>query len=85
MAFTANAGVENMTLSGADNGALWFQNAVNSWAYRVECTVWLGHGCIQVNGSLRVQLEQFYVTMARGLSPAAAATPSACAVVLPRF
>ncbi len=61
MAFTANAGVENMTLSGADYGALDFQNAVNSWAYRVECTVWLGPGCIQVNGSLRVQLEQFYV------------------------
>ena len=61
MAFTANAGVEDMTLSGADNGALWFQNAVNSWAYRVECTVWLGHGCIQVNGSFRVQLEQFYI------------------------
>ena len=61
MAFTANAGVENMTLSGADNGALVFQNAANSWAYRVECTVWLGHGCIQVNGSFRVQLEQFYV------------------------
>ena len=61
LAFTANAGIENMTLSGADDGALWFQNAVNSWAYRVECTVWLGHGCIQVNGSLRVQLEQFYV------------------------
>ena len=60
-AFTANAGVENMTLSGADDGALVFQNAVNSWAYRVECTVWLGHGCMQVNGSLRVQLEQFYV------------------------
>ena len=61
MAFTANAGVENMTLSGADNGALWFQNAVNSWAYRVECTIWQGQGCLQVNGSLRVQLEQFYV------------------------
>jgi hypothetical protein len=59
--FTAKAGVENMTLSGADDGALWFENAVNSWAYRVECTIWLGHGCIQVNGSLRVQLEQFYV------------------------
>ena len=61
MAFTANAGVEDLTLSGADDGALWFGNAVNSWAYRVECTVWLGHGCIQVNGSFRVQLEQFYV------------------------
>ena len=61
MAFTANAGVEDMTLSGADNGALWFQTAQNSWAYKVECTVWLGQGCIQVNGSFRVQLEQFYV------------------------
>ena len=60
-AFTAEAGVENLTLSGADDGALVFQNAVNSWAYRVECTVWMGHGCIAVNGSLRVQLEQFYI------------------------
>jgi hypothetical protein len=61
MAFTANAGVEDLTLSGADKGALWFQNAANSWAYRVECTVWLGQGCIQVDRSFRAQLEQFYV------------------------
>ncbi len=59
--FTANAGIEDLTLSGADDGALWFQNAANSWGYRVECTVWLGHGCVQINGSFRVQLEQFYV------------------------
>ena len=61
MAFTANAGVEELTLSGADHNALVFHNTVNSWAYRVECTVWLGPGCIAVIGSLRVQLEQFYV------------------------
>jgi Pectate lyase superfamily protein len=61
MAFTANAGVESMTLSGADNQALEFMNAANSWAYKVECTQWLGHGCIAADSSFRVQIEQFYV------------------------
>ena len=62
-AFTANAGVENITLSGADAGALVFSNAVYSWAYRVECMVYRANsiGCMQINGSLRVQIEQFYI------------------------
>jgi hypothetical protein len=40
---------------------LEFNNAAYSWAYKVECTQWLGHGCIAIDGSFRVQVEQFYV------------------------
>ena len=57
---TTNAGVENMTLSGADNGQLRFDWAANSWAYRVECTQWAGE-CMAVDFSFRIQLEQFYI------------------------
>jgi hypothetical protein len=57
---TTNAGVENMTLSGADDGQLRFDWAANSWAYRVECTVWSGE-CVAIDFSFRVQLEQFYI------------------------
>ena len=59
--FTTEAGVEDLTLQGADDQALEFNNAVYSWAYRVECTQWLGHGCIAADSSFRVQVEQFYV------------------------
>jgi len=59
--FTTNAGVEDLTLQGADDQALQFNNAAYSWAYRVECTQWLGHGCIAADSSFRVQVEQFYV------------------------
>jgi hypothetical protein len=61
MPFVQNAGVEDLTLKGADDQALQFNNAAYSWAYRVECTQWLGHGCIAANSSFRVQVEQFYV------------------------
>ncbi len=57
---TTNAGVENMTLSGADDGQLRFDWAANSWANRVECTTWSGE-CIAVDFSFRIQLEQFYI------------------------
>ena len=60
MAHTTNAGVENMTLSGADSGQLRFEWAANSWAYRVECTQWSGE-CMAVDTSFRIQLEQFYI------------------------
>jgi hypothetical protein len=60
MRHTTNAGVENMTLSNADDGQLRFDWAANSWAYRVECTIWGGE-CIAIDSSFRIQLEQFYV------------------------
>jgi hypothetical protein len=57
---TINAGVEDMTLSGADDGQLRFDWAESSWAYRVECTQWAGE-CIAVDYSFRIQLEEFYI------------------------
>ena len=60
MPHTTDAGVENMTLSGADNGQLRFDWAADSWAYRVECTVWGGE-CMAIDFSFRIQLEQFYI------------------------
>jgi hypothetical protein len=60
MPHTTNAGVEDMTLAGADDGQLRFAWAADSWAYRVECTQWLGE-CMSVDFSLRIQLEQFYI------------------------
>ncbi len=60
MPHTTNAGVENMTLSGADDGQLRFDWAANSWAYRVECKNWSGE-CIAIDFSFRVQLEEFYI------------------------
>jgi hypothetical protein len=60
MPHTMNAGVENMTLSGADDGQLRFDWAAQAWAYRVECTNWSGE-CIAIDFSFRIQLEQFYI------------------------
>ena len=59
--FTSGAGVEELTMEGADDQSLEFNNASNSWAYQVECTQWLGPGCIAIDGSFRIQVEQFYV------------------------
>jgi FG-GAP repeat len=61
MPFVQNAGVEDLTLQGADDQALQFNNAAYSWAYRVECTQWMGHGCIALDSSFRVQVDTFYV------------------------
>jgi hypothetical protein len=57
-----NAGVENMTLSGGDDGNLQFLWSAYSWANKVECTLWLGD-CVDINNSFRVQLEEFYIHM----------------------
>jgi hypothetical protein len=57
---TTNAGVENMTLSGGDDGNLRFEWAAYCWAQNVENESWLGEG-FAVDNSFRVQLEGFYV------------------------
>jgi hypothetical protein len=57
---TRNAGVENMTLRGGDNGNLRFEWAAYCWAQNVESTLWLEEG-IAIDNSFRVQLEKFYV------------------------
>lgn len=58
-AHTRNAGVENMTLEGGDEGNLRFEWAAYCWARKVETTRWLGEG-FAIDGSFRVQLEEFY-------------------------
>lgn len=59
-AHTRNAGVENMTLSGGDDGNLRFEWAAYCWAKNVEDTLWLNEG-IAIDYSFRIQLEEFYV------------------------
>jgi hypothetical protein len=56
---TRNAGVENMTLEGGDDGNLRFEWAAYCWAQSVETTLWLGEG-FAIDNSLRIQLEEFY-------------------------
>ena len=84
MAHTTDAGVENMTLSGADSGQLRFDWAANSWSYRVECTQWSGE-CMAVDASFRIQLEEFYIHDGAWCEPAAPAITSACRRAHPRF
>jgi hypothetical protein len=57
---TTNAGIENMTLSGGDDGNLRFEWAAYCWAQNVENESWLGEG-FAIDNSFRVQLEGFYV------------------------
>lgn len=57
---TRNAGVEDLTLEGGDDGNLRFQLAAYCWARNVESTRWLGEG-FAIDNSFRVQLDEFYV------------------------
>jgi hypothetical protein len=59
-AHTRNAGVENMTLSGGDDGNLKFIWCAYCWAQNVENTLWLNDG-FDVISAFRVQLEGVYV------------------------
>jgi hypothetical protein len=57
---TQYAGVENMTLSGGDDGNLRFEGAAYCWAKNIEDMLWLNEG-IAIDYSFRIQLEDFYV------------------------
>ena len=59
-AHTRYAGVENMTLSGGDDGNLRFEWAAYCWATNVESTLWLNEG-IAIDYSFRIKLGEFYV------------------------
>jgi hypothetical protein len=54
-----NAGMENLTIGGAD-GEIRFDNAAYSWAKNVEVTQWLGGG-IAIDGSFRVEVRDSYI------------------------
>ena len=75
--FLSGAGVENITFSGSDRSTITFLSAVNSWAYRIECTVsqgqsdtWQEASCISIDQSLRIQMEQVYAHDAAFPDPA---------------
>ena len=55
-----NAGVENLTMSGGEDGNLKFLESAYCWAQNVENTLWLNDG-FDLIFSFRVQLEGVYV------------------------
>ena len=60
MPHTRNAGIENLTVSGGDDGNIKFVWCAYCWAQNVESTAWLGDG-FEISSSMRVQLEGVYV------------------------
>ena len=67
-AHVRNAGVEDLTLVGGDNGNLRFQWAALSWARNVESTAWHGEG-LAIDRSFRIELREFYVHDAAWAQP----------------
>ncbi|HLK83026.1 MAG TPA: FG-GAP-like repeat-containing protein [Xanthobacteraceae bacterium] len=63
-----NAGVENLTMTGGDNGNLRFEWAAMSWAKNVENTVWHDEG-FAIDSSFRIELREFYVHDAAWAEP----------------
>jgi hypothetical protein len=63
-----NAGVEDLTLIGGDNGNLRFEWAAMSWAKNVENTVWHDEG-FAIDASFRIELREFYVHDAAWAQP----------------
>ncbi len=55
-----NAGVEDLKLTGGDDGNLAFVWAARSWARNVESTVWQGAG-FAIDISFQIELREFYV------------------------
>jgi hypothetical protein len=56
----ANAGVEDLSISGGSDGGLRFETAAYSWAKAVEVTQWLGEG-VAINNSFRVELRDSHI------------------------
>ena len=63
-----NAGVEDLTLTGGDNGNLRFLWAALSWARNVESTQWHDEG-FAIDKSFRIELREFYVHDAAWAQP----------------
>lgn len=56
MAFLTGAGIEQLSLINANNGAINFQFTTYSWTLNVECVGWVG-GCVNINYANRNQIE----------------------------
>jgi len=70
-ALVQNAGVEELTVIGGDNGNLRFQWVANCWAKRVENTVWHDEG-FSIEDSFRVEIRESYVHDAAWAQPGGA-------------
>ena len=67
----ANAGIEDLSVSGGGDGALRFEAAAYSWIKNVEDSVWLGEG-IAINHSYRVVVRDSYIHNAAWPQPGGA-------------
>jgi hypothetical protein len=59
VAHTRNAGIENLSLQGADNNAVNFNFCAYCWAKGIENSVWGGRGVAFIE-SFRSELRDFY-------------------------
>ena len=69
--FTQNAGIEDLTVIGGDQGNIRFHWAANSWAKRIENTVWHDEG-FALDDSFRVEIRDSYVHDAAWAQPGGA-------------
>jgi Domain of unknown function (DUF4082) len=60
LAGPTNAGVEELSTQGGDNGNIRFEQAAYSWVKNVESSLWLNEG-FAIDSSFRVQLEGIYI------------------------
>ncbi|HUN74837.1 MAG TPA: hypothetical protein VMU40_10015 [Steroidobacteraceae bacterium] len=60
MTRTANAGIENLTVIGGDNGNVRFEWCDDCWAKSIDNTVWHDEG-FAVNNSFRIEIRDSYV------------------------
>jgi len=68
---TQNAGVEDLTVVGGDQGNIRFEWAANSWAKNVENTVWHDEG-FALTRSFRIEIRESYVHDAAWAQPGGA-------------
>ena len=68
---TQNAGVENLTVIGGDQGNIRFEWAANCWAKSVENTVWHDEG-FALSRSFRVEIRESYIHDAAWAQPGGA-------------
>jgi len=68
---TQNAGVENLTVTGGDQGNIRFEWAANCWAKSVENSVWHDEG-FALTRSFRIEIRESYVHDAAWAQPGGA-------------
>lgn len=66
--YVVNAGVEDLKLVGGNDGNLRFVWAAQSWARKVDSTMWHG-AAFAIDGSFRIELREFYVHDAAWAQP----------------